>query len=416
MVLLAAIAILGARATDYPVGTYRIDISKAPKKDRGLLSPYFEGRYLSVSKGGEFELIGSPNGGQWRKSGSKYVFLFEGVFNIGRSELAEKIKNYLPKNKLEGWILRSGQGGTLVLSEWGSVCGPVLFRPMPQRSVRQLIISSNREEMTTESSEEMSVLHSLRNSHWAEFLEVVNDATLPWRMRAWAAILIDGVKNPEALAACAKLVVNLRPSDDPHRGDTAIKRSLSQAVSRFPTENNLDVLLSAESKGLARPQDFVSMIAALNRKSEIPRLLKWLSSPSIYDQVAVIKTLTVLDSAAGLEKVRTLTASADDELKITSLGYVARMSPLPDERRDAIQTLFKAMYSDTLRDPYQAFSAIIQSKQPEAIPVLATVLLSNHGYSARKSAARALGDIGDPKAVPALLEAKSRKLPNADLS
>ena len=411
MVLLAAIAILGAQATDFPVGTYRIDITKAPKKDRGLLSPYFEGRYLSVSNDGEFELIGNQQRGYWRKADSRYVFVFDGFFTIRSSDPADKLKNAWPKSNLEGWILKPGAGGTLVLNSWGIAKGPIVFRPMPKRSIRQLLLTAyfDGDEISNEANEAWSVLYNRKNKDWREFLDFVNDPSLPWRKRGLAAIMMEGVTNPEGLTACANLILNLKPTDEPPRGDRAIRGSLAAAVSRVPTDQNLDILLSAESKKLIDPWRFAEMIPKLNRVSEIPRLIGWLNYPKKSDQIAAIEALTRLDSTEGFERVKALSQSDEEDLMVASHGYLARLSSVPDERKASMELLFKASKSQNFLTPFRAIDAIISSHQPESIPYLASILLSDQDSLYRAKAAESLGEIGDPRAIPALLEAKGRK-------
>ncbi len=416
MVFALAIAVIGGFQTGFPVGSYKPDVSKAPVKTRDLLQGYFGRALLVVRPNGEFELSGIEQEGYWRKAGDKFVFVYDGFLSIQSSEPSEVLRKAWPKNHVEGMILRKGADGTLTLSDFGPVPGPVIFRPMPRRTIAQLIVASNPPEgavqLSAAAGEAWSSLKDRIEAEWPEVLRFINDPKRSVPDRGWAAILLQGLKGPKGIEATARLIFDLKPTNVKNR-DQSLRGTLARVVAQHPTENAADLLIEAQRRGLLRPADVAPALRQLNRKTDIPVLLPWLTSKREYDKSETLEALTILEAEEALSIARTLTIDPAEGVQLAAYGLIARTTPDPIERKEAISKLAKWIKSSEFLLPFAAVDALCRSKAPEALPHLVAILGSEMPAVNRRNTAMALGKLGDIRAVPALIEAKSR--PSDDL-
>jgi len=151
----------------------------------------------------------------------------------------------------------------------------------------------------------------------------------------------------------------------------------------------------------------------LNRKTDIPVLLPWLTSKREYDKSETLEALTILEAEEALSIARTLTIDPAEGVQLAAYGLIARTTPDPIERKEAISKLAKWIKSSEFLLPFAAVDALCRSNAPEALPHLVAILGSDMPFMNRRNTAMALGKLGDIRAVPALIEAKSR--PSDDL-
>jgi HEAT repeat protein len=411
MVVALAIAVVGGFQTGFPVGSYKPDVSKAPVETRCLLQAYFGQALLVVRPNGEFELSGIEQEGYWRKSGDKFVFVYDGFLSIQSTEPEKVLRKAWPSNNLEGMILRKGADGTLTLSDFGRVPGPVIFRPMPRRTIAQLIAASNppegADQLSAAAGEAWSSLKDRIEAEWPKVLRFINDPKRSAPDRGWAAILLDGLQNPKGIEATARLILNIKPTNVRNR-DQSLRGSLARVVAEHPTENAADLLIEGQRRGLLSPADVAPALRQLNRKTDIPVLLPWLTSKREYDKSETLEALTILEAEEALSIARTLTIDPAEGVQLAAYGLIARTSPDPIERKEAISKLAKWIKSSEFLLPFAAVDALCRSKAPEALPHLVAILGSDMPFMNRRNTAMALGNLGDIRAVPALIEAKSR--------
>lgn len=138
------------------------------------MGAYFNPHYLVMRPRFEFVLAGGEQRGYWRQEGSKYVLVFDGLFSAHSTEAEEVLRKKMPKNHLEGLVLERGPEGTLFLRKWGQDWGPVVYRPLPRRSISELVklSSTYNEAFGTEkmgaADEAGNALIDRVNSDWFE--------------------------------------------------------------------------------------------------------------------------------------------------------------------------------------------------------------------------------------------------------
>lgn len=402
-----ALAAIQLTQTAFPVGSYRTDLSKAPETSRGILGTYFGRAYLVLQTNGEFKLCGVGQEGYWRKSGNRYVLVYDGLFALRFPEPESALRKKWPKSHLEGHVLTPGPGGTLVLSDFGRVAGPVVFRPMPRRSIADLVVRSGALDDSPESQEAHTLLNERIEIEWPAALAFIQNHYWPLRQRSWAAIVLGGLKDPGGILAAAKLIADLKPSFGDKRFER-IRSSLARAAAQHPTPEAADLLIEAVQSGLIDPKVAAPALAKLKRKSDVPYLIGWLESMEPFDRLESLNALAQMDSKDGPPHARRLTSDPDEMVQIAAHGLLARLSDDASERRSAIRKLATWIKSSEFLLPFEAVSALENSKHPDALPHLLAILVSDLDPILRRNTALAIGRIGDPRAVPVLIEAKLR--------
>lgn len=389
----------------FPVGSYRPDLSRTPKNSRDPLAAYFGRAYLVIRANGSFELCGIEQKGFWRGDKARYILNYDGFFFVRAKASPDEVRRMMPSSNLEGMVLKPGPGNTLVLKDWGSVRGPVIFRPMPRRNVTELIRVSNTDDHHGREAFEAVMLR--REGDWDGFLRIAADAKEPWRLRSWAALLLRGVKSPQAVESTARLISNLKSTENGREG--TIRRNLAEVVAEHPTKPAVVTLLGALERGLIDASVVAKAMAELKDREYIPVLIKWLSSSREYDRLETLEALTIMDAVEALPMARDLTEDPKESVQLKAYGLIARLSPDPAERTAAIHRVAKWIKSSHFLLPFSAVDALCASNHPDALPYLVAILLSDLPAINRRNTAYALGKLGDPRAVPALLEAKNRR-------
>jgi HEAT repeat protein len=350
---------------------------------------------------GKFELCGSKQKGYWRPHANRFVLVFDGFFDAQWTEPAESLRKAWPQNHAEGLVLSKGSGGSLVLPSWGAVEGPVIFRPMPKRSVAELLVTSNAEETSAASDEAFYALKDNLEALWPEVLHFVADPKRKVAQRSWAALMLAGLKNRAGVDSAARLILKLQ--------EGSLRHALAVCAARNPTDTTGDLLLQANAKGLLQAADVAPALGRLKRRKDVPALIGWLSSKREYDRLESLNALTMLGATEALEPARKLASDPEESVQLASSGLVARLSPDPMERRAAISKLAGWLKSTAFLLPFAAVDALCMSEVPEALPHLVAILGSNMPAVNRRNTAMALGNLGDPRTVPALIEAKLRR-------
>jgi hypothetical protein len=412
MITALALAVIGRAQVGFPVGSYRVDVSKAPVATRADLESFFSRIFLRIQSDGMFYFCGMPVEGYWRKSGDGYPCVIDGLLSIPSKEPAAELQKKWPMLNAPGMILKRGPKGTLIMKDFIWYQGPVVFRPLPQRSIDQLLIASDMVTVKGTMATIEEAYHALEDrleTDWPPILSAINDPKRDQERRAWAASMLSNLKNPKAIEAAAQLILDLKPTPGTNRA-RGIRIMLSKVVSDHPTAKSVDLLIEAQRRGLIRLDFVATSIGNLGRTSDLPVLISWLGAQRKGDLRSVLEALAQFGAPEGLDRARALKTDPDDRLKIAAFGLIARVSPDPVERKSALAKLAGWLQGDYYRGADEAVKAIARSKSPDALPYLAAALLSNAPPSVRIEAAKALGDLGDPRAVPALIEAKAREV------
>lgn len=385
----------------FPVGSYKPDLSRASRRSQGVLSAYFGQALLVMRPNGKFVLCGIKQEGYWRPHGNRYVLVFDGFFTVQWTEPAESLRKAWPQSHAEGLVLSRGSGGSLVLPSWGAVDGPVIFRPMPKRSVAELLVTSEADETSAAGDEAYYAVKDNLETLWPEILNFVADPKRKVDQRSWAAIVLLGLRNRGGIESAASLILKLK--------ERSLRHALAMCVARYPTDKAGDLLLDANARGLLQAADVAPALGRLKRRKDVPALLGWLSSDREYDRIESLNALTLLSATEALEPARTLASDREESVQLAAAGLVARLSPDATERRTAISKLAGWLKSVDFLLPFAAVDALCMSEAPEALPHLVAILGSNMPAVNRRNTAMALGNLGDPLAVPALIEAKLRR-------
>jgi len=408
MVLTIVTLLAGAIQGDFPVGSYSADVSRAPLRSRDILMAYFGQAYLVVRSNGTFELCGIRQKGFWRRHADRFVLVYDGFFNLQSSDPSTMLRRAWPKSNVEGVVLRRGTSGTLVLSDWGRVAGPVIFRPLPARTVSQLLVASNGDEGTAVAEESLTSVEDRVEDEWPEVLRFINDTSRSWQPRNWAAIVLEGLKDPNGIEETARLILDVKPTDVKGR-DRTIRRSLARVVARHPNDTAVELLVKAQKQGLLEPADVAPSLGKLKRMKDVSVLVDWLASKGVYDRIEALRALTMIGAVEGLRVAQGLTSDPEESVQLAAYGLVARTSPDAVERKAAILKLAGWLKSSEFLMPFAAVDALCESRAPEALPYLVAMLGSDMPALNRRNTAIALGEMRDARAVSALIEAKTRK-------
>lgn len=405
---LALAIVLGAQ-TGPPFGAYQADLSRVKSPEgKSVMPAYFNQGSLVLNPNGTFVMAGLNQEGYWRTEEQKHILVFDGFFRAQSRKPEAELRKVWPKNHLEGLILEPGPTGTLILSEWGRGWGPVIFRPKPKQTMTELLVASNTDDLTPAAEEAMALFWPRLQDEWPEVIRFINDAGRTWEQRSWAAILLINLKNPKGLGEAARLIFDLKPTNVKGR-DGTIRRGLARAVARTPSDATGDLLIDAVKEGLLQASDVAPALGRLKRKKDVPLLIEWLDSKREYDRIHSLEALTQIAVEEALPSARRLTADPQESVQLAAHGLLARVSKDPAEKKSSIIALGKWIKSKEFLLPFAAIDALCESKAPEALPHLAAILVSDMPALYRRNTATALGDLGDLRAVPALIEAVGRE-------
>ncbi len=383
------------------------------------MGAYFNPHYLVIRPRFEFVLAGAEQRGYWRPEGGKYILVFDGFFASRSSEPEEVLRKKVPKNHLEGLVLEQGPKGTLILSKWGQDWGPVIYRPLPRRSISELVklSSTYNEAFGTEKmgavDEASNALIDRVNSDWFEILGFINDPKQSWDHRIWAAINLGSLKDSKGIEEAARMIPFVKDNEGKKR-EASLRRILSRPAAKRPTDQTADLLIKFQSQGLLQPADVAPALGGLKREKDIDLLISWLDSEREFDKAYSLQALTQLSASKALPKASQLANDPKVSVQLAAHALIARTTPDELERKASVRSIAKWTKGGDFMTPSYAVDALVNSRAPEAFPYLVALLNSDASSMLRANVAIDLGELGDLRAVPALLEAKRREVRGTD--
>lgn len=414
-----AALLIASTADQFPIGSYKPDISGVPKDAKGIMGAYFNLHYLVISPGFNFTLAGGEQRGYWRQEGKKYVLVFDGFFAAPSSEPEEVLRKKVPKNHLEGLVLEKGPNGTLILNKWGQDWGPVIYRPLPRRSITELVklSSTYNEAFGTEKMGAVDEAHCALidrvNSDWFELLMFINDPKQSWDHRIWAAINLGSLQNSKGIEEAVRMIPVIKDPEGKKR-EASLRRILSRLAAKRPTDQTAERLIKYQIQGLLRAADVAPALGRLKREKHTNLLIGWLSSEKEFDKIYSLQALTELAAIGALPQARQLVNDPQVSVQLAAHALIARTTPDELERKASVRSIAKWTKGGDFMTPSYAVDALVNSRAPEAFPHLVALLSSDASSILRSNVADDLGDLGDLRAVPALLEARQRRAADMD--
>jgi hypothetical protein len=414
-----AALLLASTTNQFPIGSYKPDISGVSKEGKSVMGAYFNLHYLVMSPGFKFTLAGGEQRGYWRQEGGKYILVFDGFFAVPSVEPEEVLRKKVPKNHLEGLVLEKGPKGTLILKQWGQDWGPVIYRPLPRRSISELVkLSSTYDyvfgtEKMGAGEEAHNALIDRVNSDWSDLLMFINDPNQSWDHRSWAAINLGSLKDSKGIEEAARMIPAVKDPEGKKR-EASLRRILSRPAAKRPTDQTADLLIKFQSQALLQPADVAPALGRLKREKDTDLLIGWLDSAREYDKAYSLQALTQLSASKALPKARQLSNDPKVSVQLAAHALIARTTPDEIERKASVRSIAKWTKGGDFMTPSYAVDALVNSRAPEAFPYLVALLSSDASSILRSNVADELGELGDLRAVPALLEARQRQAADMD--
>ncbi len=400
-VLAFAVTFLGNAPVTFPEGSYRVDLTNATVADQLELGEYFLDSFLIISsESNRFSITGQERRGFWRGDRDRFAMVFDEVREIPSTLTTASLMRIRPATLEQGFYLRRGPNKSLLL-DWKNSVGRVFFTPMPERTVSELVNLHEEAPSHAIRDEAHLALSEIRNGSWKGLLAVILDPNESKGARTWAAIMYTSVRNPEGIREGAKALVNV--------SDWITRTFLVQPVANYPSDETVDLLLHAQSRGLLRPENVAPALGKLMRKKDVPLLMEWLGSDRGADQEAALIALTAMRESQAIVPARRLVSAKGGIVQARAWGLIATLSSDTFERNEAFANLARLAQNPEGMIGHAALDALIDTRSSKALPYMTAILNSNIDGSIRRDAASALADLGDPRAIPALVQATKRK-------
>ena len=412
MLIFAAVLaaqVLGQGRFD-PVGLYVPDFSKAKGKWSSALKGVFPDKLYLGSDGG-FIFTGSQREGYWRAHDRRVVLVYSSFFALRYAVPTDVLKKSWPDSELTGLVFDIDPDGTLRLKKVGRVGGPVIFRKARPLSVRALVVRLAKPGSDND-IEAMVQLFDLAPRRWRDLLRIANDPHESGSVRQTAASNLPP-QLPEKSAtvslaegkATLEIFKHLNVSGLTDRQTLNIHRLLAWKLCNLPYKELVPDLLAAGKRFKVRASPLARSIANSGYVQGIPMLIAWLHSDDAGERSAGCSALAKLNAKEALPDIRSLVKDKDPYVQFEAQAAIAKLSSDPAEQVQAMKTLTVMRKGEPFADAVVA-DALRDTGSKLALPFLINMLKNGNDESGRRSAAEALGDMGFPEAVPALIEAK----------
>jgi len=403
--LIATIALATLPLSKPLPGTYMVDLRRAPAKSQGVLHAIY-GVPLRLMKDGSFFFVGVERGGFWREEGPKVILIFDGFFTMKSTVPDEILRKEYPTSPLDGIVLRK-VGEELVLDKHEALRGPAIFRrqkPRPTNVLLKLNFTGDRYQSDLAFME----LYDEMDVRWSDLLRMLKDPALPESTRRYAAATLKAGDNPNAADAILKTyqepLQGKLSEKERARIRTALVRSFRLTKSPAILRKAFAILQDSNDSFTLSP-----LLAHAGIREAIPKLAAWAFNGSAYNRAAAIEALADLSAKDQLPEIASLTTNTDPRIQIAAAYFVLKVSENISQKAEAFKLATRMLHHDDWMIQADAVQALEKSGMKEAVAPLAATLLSNSLDVVRRNAALALGRMGFPSAVPALLEAKKRK-------
>lgn len=408
--MMLALALVGAIAVDTaPVGTYRVDVSHAPKRYRGMLGLVFKGYVAFYPQGSSYffspyEEDAPGQSGYWRWEGNRLILVHDGILSFRGAEPRSALMKLWPTSHVDGYVLRRSSGDSFVLSSFGAIDGPIYFRPMPRRSVAQLLDTSSLQTDTPAGDEAYHALKIDIERSWPDMLRYIGEPQRSMDHRSWASILMHGLRSPEGINAIADWILQ-----EPASNSRRILRPLASVVARHPTLEAVEKLVEAEDRKLVPASVVAEAIGRLGHERHLPTLLEWTKREEQYVIANSLSAIATIRGEAGLDRARELTGHAESLVQAAANGLILKASPDASERAVALRELYRIGRDSGFSQAARVVDALIDSGRPEVVPILIAFLETHPSYIVQRDSATGLGKLLDRRAVPSLIAVKQSR-------
>ena len=251
------------------------------------------------------------------------------------------------------------------------------------------------------------------NSDWPDLLMFINDPKSTWDHRIWAAINLGSLQDPKGLEEAVRMIPAVKDPEGKKR-EASLRRILSRPAAKRPNDQTADLLIIFQSQGLLQPADVAPALGRLKRQKDIDLLISWLDSEREFDKIYSLQALTASSAGKALLRARQLVNDSKVSVQLAAYGLIARITKDEKERKASVSAIAKWTKSGDFMIPSYAVDALVNSRAPEAFPHLVALLSSDASSILRSNVADDLGELGDLRAVPALLEARQRQAADMD--
>lgn len=391
------------------LGSYRADCSKA-RKHRDALEAAYGNRALVLARDGTFEYCGSDQVGYWRKEGDKLILVYASFFGTPFNATEETLKRSMPRTPIHGLVLHIQADKTLRLDFDGIAKGPVFFKKQAEQSLASLIRKTGNWDHP-DSCETFTILKNRATIEQRSIVDVALNPRASIVDRTGAALAIGQIEslNGETMLRLLDALPTLRIS-----GTTPKQRSFQRTLRsgilgtllRSPTPVIRQALIRQVEAGTIEAWQIEPLFDRWKQAENEVVLTKWLESNNPYQLRVALKVLSKANRKIALHSSYRLVSHDSERVRYFAQAVIARLSPDKEERIRSLLFLKMRSKKTGSKDSWGACQALRIVQTSESLPYLAATLLARDtDENGRGDIVDALGELGDARAVPSLLEA-----------
>lgn len=398
---------LTAGLTEDLSGVY--EYSAAPELARtcNVAGAYFEDKPLLLDRDGRFYL--SPIArGFWRREENRLILMNDRHFMVQTTVPDALLKQRYPQSIFEGMVVEVKSRNELLLHRWGSEVGPFTFRRKPRQSTLQMV----KDGISGVDYLHNSVLFTWEaEERFDDLLAIIRDPRHDSETKFWAGTEIRPGITPAQLDRLIRFLHDYQDPNVPEKDLRLIRVGLSLALLRMPDDSAFAAAFAMRKLSKIPPSTLLRSIAEHNRTNWLNFVDEQVNSP-LEDQAAIaIGYAAQMGHKPALPRARQLAASFTPWGRVRGMAAVVRLSEDRQEKIDAMRKLKSYWGKATSQGGWTSDDIILEawgtSGLREAVPLLVWVLESASEPQDRLSAAKHLGNLRFPEAVPALLNAKN---------
>ncbi len=391
------------------LGSYRADFSRA-RKHRGVFEAYFGKRAMVLVRDGTFEICGLNQSGYWRKEGDKLILVYRGVFGLSLPDSKESLKRAIPKSSLEGMILRIQPDRTLRLDNLGVAQGPITFSRKKDEPLMTLVRKIGNFEHP-DNAESYQLMRNRATSEQKFLVRIAHEPKESYEAKVGAAISLREIQllKPETSSFLIDALPALQSRNQTAKElglERIIRTTTIAAILTRPSMRARHVLIRQVELGKVDARQLKPLFLKWKQPEDAALLTEWLNSEQSDRIEIALQILAGANNKVALEKSYSLRENASPQVQHLAHATIARLSPEKLERIESLRFLTSKITNR--ESPYQinASAALALVQTSESLPYLAASLLApGTNEFGRSQIAVALGDLGDSRAVPSLLEA-----------
>lgn len=391
-------------------GVYKLVPSSTPAQDRQMVEMIFGGAPIGLNRSGEFVTNEGLPYGYWRVSGSRIVVTFTGVGGLTFPLPTEVIKKRWPKNSLEGLVFDIGNDGSLTTRGFGKLKGPIVFRKQPRLSTYELVLSPIPPLGPMAYS---AVMYEEAGERLEDLLKIATDPKIPHAKRTWALSFVPRRLTREQCLRMLDFARKFSSASIPANEVEQLRRNIAVRALRGADSEIFEAVCKELELFKLTENDLLRRLVETRVSGQLGRIQRGLESADEETLAYACAAASATSSRDTVPRLRELTSHPDSTVQIEAWRALAKMSPQMSERLMALRKLQGHIDSPD----FAGFNVVRGWKESglrEAVGYLVWCLERHPDPDYRRLAAEALGELGYPEAVPALLRVKAGLEPDGN--